>query len=225
MRTRSGTPGPTRASAPSAKAVSWWRTWRSAPSFGRRGAPGVDGQVDRDRHDHPAQRDHQRQTLSRRRSTQLTQVELAARLQVATRKKNAISPEFTQPCQLSASPLVPDQDHQHGAPRRRIPRRVNVGPGQRRQRGLPAGPPRCPVSSTRGTAEAASPVAAPTPCAAKTARRRRPRFEVTPRFSRAPPPPTISEAGPDPQSAPNPASQPANVAHASHRKLALDCHR
>ena len=64
------------------------------------------------------------------------QLELLQQVRLpATRKKKAISPEFTQPCQLSANSLVPDRITQHGVPRRRIPGRVDVGPCQRRERG------------------------------------------------------------------------------------------
>ena len=54
-------------------------------------------------------------------------------LRPATRKKNAISPEFIEPCQLSARP-GPGPNGQHRVPRTRIPARIDVGPGQRRDR-------------------------------------------------------------------------------------------
>jgi len=52
----------------------------------RRRAAGVDSQVDHDRQDHPAQRDHHRQRQSPP-LAQLTHIELAARLQACYQEK------------------------------------------------------------------------------------------------------------------------------------------
>src|SRR3984885_12482513 len=47
-------------------------------------------------------------SASRRRSRSSPRSNSRRASRPATRKKNAISPEFTQPCQLSARPVVPD---------------------------------------------------------------------------------------------------------------------
>jgi hypothetical protein len=106
---------------------------RRAPA-GRRRATGVDGQVDRDRHDHPAHGDHQRQRHPPP-LPQLAQVELAARLQPGHQEEERHQPGVHPALPAIGQDRRAGPDQQHGVPGRRIPGRVDVGPGQRRQRG------------------------------------------------------------------------------------------
>ena len=105
MRTRSGTPGPTRASTPSANAVS---VDMAAPQPAADERPKLMARKIAIGMTIPPRATTSGSASRRRsRSSPISNSRRASR--PATKKKNAISPEFTQPCQLSARPLVPDR--------------------------------------------------------------------------------------------------------------------
>jgi hypothetical protein len=104
---------------------------RDAPAA-RRGVTGIDSQVDRDRHDHPAQPCHHRQgeTAS---LAQFAHVELAAGLQASDQEEERHEPgvhPFAQALRQFAAARV---NRQVRVPPGVVPRGVQVCPGQRHQ--------------------------------------------------------------------------------------------
>ena len=158
-RSRSGKRGPTSASSPSAKAVSV--DIAIAPAV-RRGAAGVEGEVDRDRHGHAAEPGEQRQGEPPP-LAQLAEVELPARLEADDEEEERHQPAVHPVAEIERHARVADADRELVVPDRVVGRRVDVHPDERGDRRGRAGPPRRP-SPCAGTPAAASEGSVPRPC-------------------------------------------------------------
>ena len=163
-RKRSGKRGPTSAS--SAERERGVGRHRDPPAVCGR-APGVESEVDRDRHRHAAERREQRQREAPP-LAQLAEVELAARLEADDEEEERHQPAVHPLAKIQRDPRAAEVDRQLRGPERARTTRRRRSPRRAQRRPPPARPPRR-RSRCAGTPAAASPGSAPTPSVPRTA--------------------------------------------------------
>ena len=129
-RSRSGNRGPTSASIPSAKAVS---VDIATPKPCVCGPPGVHGDVDQDRHEHPAEPGRHRQREPPP-LAQLAHVELATRLEPHDEEEERHQARVQPVLQRLRDAVIAEVDREDRVPDARVGVGVDVDPEQRGDR-------------------------------------------------------------------------------------------